>query len=132
MSLINVPGPWNKEKRFIRVGVANVGSRDTKVMTLGIAHYKTLWRQLLGKSEMHGVIMDPTISGSPGLPVMLPPGDEWSGFLDQHEDIVSMATNGRLYAEVYHSMHKKPVRARITVREDSEAEISEEPASPGT
>lgn len=76
----------------------------------------------MGKPSAQTVIVMPGIGGSPGLPRALPPGEEWSGFIEQNEDVERWTAEGYFFASVYHSVGKKPVRARIVIPASARAD----------
>lgn len=44
-------------------------------------------------------------------------GEEWTGHIEQKPEVIEMAKNGLVYADLYHSVRDKPARTRITIQD---------------
>lgn len=104
-----------RPETFLHVEVVNVGGRKTTLTHLAIAQYDTVWSWLRRRSSWQGVVTDPL----PGrLPQELDVGGRWSGLIEQDAQIENGARNARLYVAVYHSVARKPTRARVVLRRE--------------
>lgn len=116
MEPYNVPDARVQGKRYIMVRAVNTGSSPTTITNLTTAQFAG-WRQrVFGKPMFLAWVGNPSIAGSGKVPQILKPGEEWVGFIEQSGGLVKLATEGLLYAQVYHSVGKKPVRARIVLK----------------
>lgn len=111
MQIVNPKSGDLEPKKLILVRVVNVGKRSTKVTCLLGLPFKTRIHRLFGKPASHGFISMTPLADAP-LPLVLQPGDDWTGFLNQ-EEAFQIAGNLPLYCGVQHTLAKKPVLARI-------------------
>ncbi|MCH7888872.1 MAG: hypothetical protein IIA00_06295 [Proteobacteria bacterium] len=118
MKTFNDPDPRRKGKTYIIGVVTNTGSSPTTITHLATAYYKNRWDQLRRKFSFRGIIIIAQAANHLPLPHVLKVGEEWSGMIEQDDEVVRMAKNGVLHAEVYHSVGKRPARARIVIRSE--------------
>jgi hypothetical protein len=98
------------DEKHIVVTVTNTGGQTTTVTHVVVFHYPGLLRQLIRRPDMQGAIPDPR----PGrLPHVLPPGEIWTGVVDQADLLGKSRPGGRFYCGVVHSLERKPVVARV-------------------
>ena len=115
METFNDPDPQRKGKTYILVVVTNIGSSPTTITHLAIAYYKNQWDRVRRKTKKQGIIIIGQASPHLPLPHVLRVGEEWSGMIEQNPELVQMAKNGVLYADVYHSVNNRPARVRIII-----------------
>ena len=118
MKTINDPDPRREGKTYVIVNVTNCGSSPTTITHLTLAHFKSQWDRMRRKFEMRAVVIIAQAAPHLPLPHVLKPGEDWSGMIAQNDELVQMATNGVLYAEVIDSVNKRPARIRITIPAD--------------
>ena len=116
MIIVGDPDPRRHGKTFVSVIATNAGSSPTTITTLSMAHYKNPWDRFRRKPQSQFVVTMPETSPDQGLPRMLHVGEQWTGLIEQTSEVVEMAKNGLLYADIHHSVWDKPARARITIR----------------
>lgn len=106
-------------KKFVLVTVTNVGSKPTTVQMLGLGSYANWLAKLIVKRSRASVIIQPILDARmQSLPHRLDHGDEWTGIIAQNNELQDWANSEKLYAEIYHSLGKRPVRARINIPEN--------------
>jgi hypothetical protein len=94
--------------------VTNRGDRPTTITHLGLAHYDAWWKAMLRKrASASAFIAIP--STTQRVPFELKPGVEWSGMIEQNEELETWAREGWLYVTVYHSHDRKPMRHRVVL-----------------
>lgn len=98
-------------KQLIQVHVVNVGKRPTKITALLGWPFKTRMHRLFGKPTGDGFVSMEPLTQTP-LPLVLQPGDDWSGFLHR-EAALKIVGDATLYCGVQHTLAKKPALARI-------------------
>lgn len=118
MEWFNATGQIRKGETYVIVMVTNVGSSPTTITHLTLAYFKNHMDRLRQKFEMRAVIMIAQAASHLPLPQVLKPGEDWSGMILQNDELVQMAVNGVLYAEVIDSVNKRPTRVRITIPAD--------------
>ncbi|UCV02774.1 hypothetical protein [Dechloromonas denitrificans] len=106
--------PEYEGKTLIVVVVTNRGDRPTTITHLALAYYDSWWKAMLRKkASASGWIATP--STTQRVPFELKPGVEWSGMIEQNAELETWAHDGWLYATLYHSHDKKPIRHRIVL-----------------
>ena len=118
MKTFNDPDPRRKGKTYVIVITTNTGSSPTTITHLAVSHFKNRWDQLRRKFSFRGIVIIAQAANHLPLPHVLKVGEEWSGMIEQDDELVRMAKNGVLHAEVYHSVGKRPARARIIIKGD--------------
>jgi hypothetical protein len=109
--------PQYQGKTLVIVVVANRGDRPTTITHLGLAYYSSWWKAMLRKkATAAGYVAIP--NPAQRVPFELKAGSEWSGMIEQNTQLEEWARDGWLYATVYHSHAKRPLRGRI-VRSES-------------
>ena len=131
MTMLNSPDVRHKGMTYVLVGVTNIGSSATTVTHLAVAHYKNHWAGIRGKADMRAIVVIAQAAPHLPLPHKLNSGEEWSGIIHQNDELLQMATDGLLYAEVSHSVDEKPVRSRIIIRDDDPQEKTNGPNPQG-
>jgi hypothetical protein len=113
MEAFNIPE--YEGKTLIVAVVTNRGDRPTTITHLAVAYYDAWWKAMLRKrSAANGWIATP--STTQRVPFELKPGVEWSGMIDQTKELEVWAREGWLYATIYHSHDRKPIRQRISIQ----------------
>ena len=102
-------------KANIMVEVTNTGDGKTTITHLvGFFYRSRLRKWLRRKPDRTMVVPNP---GSGQLPHVIHPGERWIGAMDQSADLIKMSNEGALYVGVLHSTQKRPVLARVIIRE---------------
>ena len=102
-------------KANIMVEVTNTGDGKTTITHLvGFFSRSRLRKWLRRKPDRTMVVPDP---GAGQLPHVIHPGERWIGAMDQSADLIKMSNEGALYVGVLHSTQKRPVLARVIIRE---------------
>ena len=115
MKYFGQPGAEFEDKTFVVVKVSNVGSSPTTLTHLSMRQFSSLFNLWRGKPKQSFIIMKPEATPVYVLPYVLEAGREWMGIIEHSEKTVQLAQEGRLYAEVSHSVKRKPVRAKIVI-----------------
>lgn len=102
---------------YILVTATNVGSAPTTVTILALEHYRNFLTRMRGKRDFSAFITRPQVTQHLPLPHVLKPGEEWSGLITQEKEVIEKSKDGLLYAAIYHSIGRKPVRGRIRISE---------------
>jgi hypothetical protein len=103
------------DKSNIMVEVTNTGDGKTTIAHLvGFFYASQLRKWLRRKPHRTMFVPDP---GSGQLPHVIHPGERWIGAMDQSDDLIKMSNDGALYVGVLHSTQKRPVLARVIIRE---------------
>lgn len=99
----------------ILVEANNIGDGKTTITHLVGFYYDSWLKWLLRyKPTKTMVVPDPT----PGkLPHVLDKGERWVGMMEQNEELARMSRKGYLFCGVYHSTSRRPVLARLVIRD---------------
>jgi len=99
----------------VLVEANNVGDAKTTITHLVGFYYASWLRRVFRlKPTQTLVVPDPR----PGkLPHVLDTGERWVGMMEQNEDLAKMSRDGYLYCGVHHSTSRRPVLARLIVRD---------------
>lgn len=101
-------GEFVSDKNTIGITVSNIGTTSTTLTSVVACSYETRWHELIRKETY--------IAGWPSwfdLPVVVRPGEQWSCYLDQSEDLVEDSHKYQLYFGVKHSRSKKPAIGKL-------------------
>ena len=112
MESINMPK--YDGKTLILTNVTNYGEQPTTITNLGLLWYKSIWSQIRSRPDKAFVIPNPNFDFP--LPFQLTQGSVWSGITVQDEQIIDMATKGRLYCMLSISHSKKSEKLRVTIK----------------
>ena len=104
--------PARKGEKFVTVRVTNRGNQSTTLTNLCLAHFSSTFKKWLRRKSQSFVVTLPAHQ----IPHTLKPGGIWDGQVIQDEEIESLARDGYLEVELYHSHSRRPMRARAVVR----------------
>lgn len=93
-------------EQLVMVRVVNRGTLPAKITDLLGWVFDTRLKRLFGKPRDGFFVVDS--KSSIPLPVVLEPGQDWSGYINQKKTL-EMTSNGLLYLGVQHTLSKKPV-----------------------
>lgn len=110
-----VSGEEASGKKYIRVTVANTGSKPTTLNSLGLFVFANRWKRLRMRPEKAFVVARISFSAR-ALPFQLQTGTQWDGCLDQDDELVAMAKEHELYVAFYFSHSEKPLLKQIIFR----------------
>lgn len=96
-----------QERQFIQVHVTNRGTRSAKVSHLVVCPFRSRLHRAVGRQAPFTLVTQTPPESQP-LPVVLQPGDTWTGLLDQQE-VLSHAGRFRIYLGVTHTLQDKPI-----------------------
>lgn len=96
---------------YLSATVYNRGTRRTKVTTIGLATYPSLWATIRGKANWKAFVPSPL---HVQLPTLLEPGDYIIAAINQDSDLIEKSRNGRLYVEIYYTDGKRPLNLRVS------------------
>lgn len=103
--------PGTDDKSYIFVAAVNHGSQSTTITHLAGVYIPSLYHKLVRRGGRHFFVANPTFG--PALPHVLPPGERWTGGIDQDQLERDFHSKGRLYCGVLHSTSKKAVYKRV-------------------
>lgn len=106
------------ERKFIRVSVANTGSKSTTLTTLGLFAFKNRWEKFR-RRPTDAFVVNLIHFNRHELPFQLQTGVQWDGCLAQENDLVTLASKRDLYLVVHFSHSDKPLLKQIVFRGDS-------------
>lgn len=109
--------PEYEGKTLVVVVVTNRGDRPTTITHLALSYYDSWWKAVLRKKATANAWVGIPSTTHP-VPFEIKPGVEWTGIIEQSADLELWSKNGWLYATLYHSHDKKPMRHRITLSEE--------------
>lgn len=120
MKMFGVGTEQYEGRTYILVIVSNVGSATTTITHLAGCQFKDHWKRIRNQPETAFVILTPQTAPHQTVPFVLEPGKEWTGMIEQNDEVEGLVRDGLLYAEVHHSVAKRPVRKRILISEKDE------------
>jgi len=107
----NLPPTGNTT--FILVVAVNRGGQQTTITHLAGEYFPTLWHKIFNRGAQRFAILNTV---GPGIPYVLPPGQRWSGLINQDDMVKKFGASGRFYCGVFHSMSPKAVYRRVVLR----------------
>lgn len=106
--------PHTGDTNFIFVAATNHGAQPTTVTHLAGVYYPSLWHKFTRRKGQHFVVFNNAL-GTP-FPHVLPPGERWTGAIDQDDATKKYGSSGRFYCGVFHSHSKKAVYRRVRLK----------------
>lgn len=97
---------------YLGVRVTNYGDRPTTLLSLGALVYKNDWLAFIQRDRPDIGLIFPEGPGVPLLPLVLEPGQQWQGLVNQ-ETLVPMAQKKCVMVAIHHSHSAKPAIRRL-------------------
>lgn len=98
---------------FLFVEATNVGAQTTTVTHVLLMSYSNAFRLLVGRPSEQFFVKAEGGAGWHGVPHELEPGKRFVTFVLQAPEVVTLSKETYLFAEVVHSMSKRPARCRV-------------------
>ena len=117
-NMIFVGGGADRSIRYACISVSNRGSLPTTITNLCLLQYDNWWRKFRNKPIKSAVVRDPSL-GRPNygqIPCRLEPGKEWSGFIEQNNELNEWINTGHLYAAIFATHQDRPMTTRLRTR----------------
>ena len=125
---MRISGDENLEgKKLITIQATNIGDRPTTLQKLGFTYYANWWSLVLLSwlfgPPVHYLIKNPGLDPGRKLPLRLDVGDVWDAFTFQTSEMDKMLAGGVVYAFLYASHRRNPIRVRIKVTKSTAVDL---------
>lgn len=101
--------PSSDKKKYIVARATNKGQTATTITHLGLYYWENRFKRIFKRPSQIYMINTDTV------PKVINPGEQWMGQGEQTAEVEQMASEGLLYAIVFHSMGKKGILRRIKI-----------------
>ena len=98
--------------RYVGAQVTNCGDRPTTLQSFGAFIYKNDWLASVQSNRPDICMIFPEGHGVQTLPLLLEPGQQWRGLIEQSA-VESIAREKCLMIAIYHSHSPKPALHRV-------------------
>ena len=101
--------PSKDKNKYIVANVTNKGQTATTITHFALYYWKNRFDKFFNQAQQSFIV------NTDQVPQVIQPGEQWMAQVIQSEELVSMATEGCLYAVIIHSMGKKEILCRIKI-----------------
>lgn len=103
------------DKKYVIVTATNRGSTPTTITHLGLLDFANWWKRLRRQHGRAAVVTHPTIAGTAmgQIPFVLEPGRQWSGVLNDDDELKEWMDTGRLYVAIYATHSERALLAPL-------------------
>jgi len=101
------------QNSYVSATAVNLGDRATTITNLGFLYYDSWLKAMFRRSRPDEAFLVPMPSEAQRIPFRFEPGAQWTGLVEQDEQLVRRSRAGYLFVVLYHSHGGKGVRCRL-------------------